>query len=354
MKFKSTHILLALILLIGAQVTYATWTPPLSVPPADNVPAPINVGSDPQQKTGLLGADILFASSSVRSDLYCDRTGTVCSSGVGGGGGNEMVVLGSSDRILAGNVGVASSYDLVGHGYPSNIIRVLLIGTPATYMRCIVDPNDDRGSCYNTTFTDFPIVEQNNLTTDGKSHKMSIGPEGVWVTLLKGPNINFASPQAAVKADLIAYECLGTCGAPTVPTCSVNFSWNIKGGTGSVTRNFPESTDPIAVGMYYHYDNDATLPWTETLHQTQWGSATFDNSEKGKVGYASSIDYINNRTALVGWDESFWAIVKPLNLVQGQSISLVNEEYIDSSGMGGNESIYSGDVQIIATVTSCR
>jgi len=57
------------------------WTTPPSNPPNANVAAPINVGSQPQVKTGNIGAQRFVANEAVWSDQYCDGSGENCSGG---------------------------------------------------------------------------------------------------------------------------------------------------------------------------------------------------------------------------------------------------------------------------------
>ena len=56
---------LAFAVLFGASAISAatTWTGPTASPPNANVPAPINVGSGTQSKSGALGASLLYSSS---------------------------------------------------------------------------------------------------------------------------------------------------------------------------------------------------------------------------------------------------------------------------------------------------
>ncbi len=91
-KIKNNHINqvfglgLALIILLGYQYTSAQWTNPPAgtVPPANNTPAPINVGTSPQTKFGNLGVIDLNAADYVKAGLqmwspeYCDQNGQNC------------------------------------------------------------------------------------------------------------------------------------------------------------------------------------------------------------------------------------------------------------------------------------
>jgi hypothetical protein len=61
------------------------WNEPASPPPAGNVPAPVNVGSDPQEKAGtfglapVVGVDF-YADENIPGD--CGWTGWSCDSGM--------------------------------------------------------------------------------------------------------------------------------------------------------------------------------------------------------------------------------------------------------------------------------
>ncbi len=53
--FKTTPLVLALLLTFGLSYAYAAWSEPTATPPGGNVAAPINTGSAAQTKTGSLG-----------------------------------------------------------------------------------------------------------------------------------------------------------------------------------------------------------------------------------------------------------------------------------------------------------
>ena len=81
------HIFLIALVFIGfAGYSFITaydesfWFPPEtgSVPPQNNVAAPINVGTTTQLKSGDLGVDQLVAFTDVRATRYCDLNGANC------------------------------------------------------------------------------------------------------------------------------------------------------------------------------------------------------------------------------------------------------------------------------------
>ncbi len=53
--FKTTPLVIALVLTFGLSYAYAAWSEPTATPPGGNVAAPINTGSAAQTKTGSLG-----------------------------------------------------------------------------------------------------------------------------------------------------------------------------------------------------------------------------------------------------------------------------------------------------------
>ncbi len=76
---------------IGAQ----SWTAAPGTPPANNAPAPINVGATTQAKSGNFMANILAAATSTWSPEYCDELGTNCwdpSTGAPGGGNSSTTI----------------------------------------------------------------------------------------------------------------------------------------------------------------------------------------------------------------------------------------------------------------------
>jgi hypothetical protein len=111
--------LLSLILLLsGYSFLGANWTPPISAPTADNVPPPINTGSDTQTKNGNFIANILIGSSEMRSPRYCDSAGSNCwnpasSSSSSIGGGDTLTVGG---RCFAPAYEVTCNWNWSGDG----------------------------------------------------------------------------------------------------------------------------------------------------------------------------------------------------------------------------------------------
>jgi hypothetical protein len=76
-------------LLTGYNFMNAQWSAAPASAPANNTPAPINVGPTTQTKSGNLMANIVAAATSTWSPRYCDELGANCwdpSSGAPGGG----------------------------------------------------------------------------------------------------------------------------------------------------------------------------------------------------------------------------------------------------------------------------
>lgn len=71
-------IFITVFILLGYQFIGATWNAPSAVPPGNNAPAPLNVSTTTQLKTGNLSANIFAALTEVRSDRYCDALGVNC------------------------------------------------------------------------------------------------------------------------------------------------------------------------------------------------------------------------------------------------------------------------------------
>ncbi len=86
-------LIVCLSLLTGYNFMSAQWTDAPPAPPSSNTPAPINVGSATQVKSGNLMANIMAAASSTWSPEYCDELGANCwdpSTGAPGGGGDGI------------------------------------------------------------------------------------------------------------------------------------------------------------------------------------------------------------------------------------------------------------------------
>jgi len=86
-------LILAIVLSLGLQYAFAAWSDPTSNPPGDNTPAPINVSSETQTKSGGLIAwgGGVFTGNGVWANQYCDENGNNCNpitSLVGGGDGS--------------------------------------------------------------------------------------------------------------------------------------------------------------------------------------------------------------------------------------------------------------------------
>ncbi len=68
-----------LVMLLGYNfISAQVWTPAPANPPSNNTPAPINVGTSTQAKTGNIAANIFAATTEMRSNRYCDALGANC------------------------------------------------------------------------------------------------------------------------------------------------------------------------------------------------------------------------------------------------------------------------------------
>ena len=104
-------IIICLILLAGVNYVMA-WTAPTASPPADNVPAPINVSSDSQYKEGALGVGGVFHGY---SSAIFDRKITMISQTEDTDSDDTLVTKGYID----GKVGTDPAL-ILGENYPSS------------------------------------------------------------------------------------------------------------------------------------------------------------------------------------------------------------------------------------------
>ncbi|MFM2339918.1 MAG: hypothetical protein RLZZ360_554 [Candidatus Parcubacteria bacterium] len=73
-----TVLLVAVFALLAYNFLGAAWTPAPATPPNNNTAAPVDVSGVTQTKTGNIVANIFAATSQMRSNLYCNATGTNC------------------------------------------------------------------------------------------------------------------------------------------------------------------------------------------------------------------------------------------------------------------------------------
>lgn len=108
-------------LLVGYQFLNAqSWSPATGVAPANNTPAPVNVGITTQAKSGNFMANIVAAAASTWSPQYCDELGNNCwdpATGVGGAGGGITQLIGGAGITLnpttitsSGTISINTSY----------------------------------------------------------------------------------------------------------------------------------------------------------------------------------------------------------------------------------------------------
>ncbi|MFN3693171.1 MAG: hypothetical protein ACK4SL_03710 [Candidatus Paceibacteria bacterium] len=76
---------LVALLFVSYNFMSAQWSAPTATAPNDNTPAPINVGTTTQAKNGNLAANILAATTEMRSNRYCDALGNNCTAANGNG-----------------------------------------------------------------------------------------------------------------------------------------------------------------------------------------------------------------------------------------------------------------------------
>jgi len=139
-------IIMALVV-VGVGVVQAAWSPPTAPPPADNTPAPINVGMIKQEKDGIFGSKGFYSlgtgwfSTSTRASWppanltlgingavgatqYCDDNGANCKTMTELGGGSTGSV--PAGAVMAFNLGscpsgwtdysAAAGRNIVGYG----------------------------------------------------------------------------------------------------------------------------------------------------------------------------------------------------------------------------------------------
>lgn len=93
--------------LLGYQYLGASWSEPTSLPPGNNVEAPLHTGPATQQKNGTLGVDALgvfgdaLVTGTTSSARYCDENGENCFTAASG----TLSVCPVGDELQATNNG---------------------------------------------------------------------------------------------------------------------------------------------------------------------------------------------------------------------------------------------------------
>ena len=147
-------LVLALLFVGGLQYALAAWTGPLSSPPDNNTPAPINVSGTSQTKTGALWGDggvysslgAVFTGNGVWASKYCDESGLGCvdapiSSGGGGSVPSGAVMFFNISSCPSGWTELTSARGRVIEGLPSGGTLAGTKGTALTNLgaRSITD-----------------------------------------------------------------------------------------------------------------------------------------------------------------------------------------------------------------------
>jgi len=90
--------LAVLIFALGAVLATIAWTEPTSAPPAGNIPAPINVGSQAQTKQGpLTTVGALTSNTALYSPIFYDLDNT------------SWYINPSGTSVFSGNVGIGTT-----------------------------------------------------------------------------------------------------------------------------------------------------------------------------------------------------------------------------------------------------
>ncbi len=319
------------------------WTPPPANPPNNNVAAPINTSATTQTKSGNLAANILAATTEVRSDRYCDSLGQNCTEVNGTGsasGGDEVVWYNSVEQIYSMEDGSPKTINLVSLGLPPNIKRLFLLTHAESKSGRIGGSEGYDWSCSTNATQVLP---------HGVQHRLGAG----WVdikdsqlTLEAKQNGNcYTGSSVSLTVDIGGYECQGSCGdASSVRTCSVRFTYDVHGKTGDVTKTVMGDGD-MGLGVWADDDNYRSLPFTESLAVNNWGGSTFDSGEKAGVGYFDGPTYEFRRTELTTLDaDSYHFAIVSLPLTPGQTKSVSNQKL---------NHVPAGTANITATVLSC-
>lgn len=353
----------------------ADWTAPTADAPDNNTASPLNVSSSTQVKDGTLIGNIFGAVTEMRSDRYCDKVGANCTGLNGGGttGGDEIIYLATPQRILSNTDFRSSSlinknFSLGDNNFPANVSKVYIVLTGQDRPARSTPKTTNNDATYTppvpVTFkVNMPFTNEGTPldTPSGKvgcSQFSCSGTKGVlghWVvvqngqlklSVLCGAGCGLATGEPDINVDIGGYECTGSCGTGvTMRQCSVAFSWNINGKTGSLTRQVPGSGN-MAIGVYAHGDDNPspTIPFSQQLDSNSWGSSMFDSSERGLVGFATPSDYTANKAAFDSWNAKSNAVILSLPLTTGSTLSIANEAVSE---------VAAGTARITATIGVC-
>lgn len=99
-------IVMGIIIVLGVQYVSAAWNAPTAAAPGNNVPAPINVGSDSQTKSGTLTVNDFVSNNSITTD---DLTVTPVSGSPTSG--QVLTADGTTGKVKWGNAsGIPSTW----------------------------------------------------------------------------------------------------------------------------------------------------------------------------------------------------------------------------------------------------
>lgn len=303
----------------------AQWKGPPAEAPIDNVPAPLNVGSSTQVKTGNLRVNVMEAATEMRSNRYCDSLGNNC----------FLLPLNSSSTSAGGGIGYNQVWQEVnraqGVWYQNNTAQPIMLF---------------HKNIWNGSNISIGVSQANYVNLNSHDYDSDLD-NGLSVIVPPGHYYRMNSPTQNSGEGYYVYLELRNGGLG--PYCDVNFSWNINGQTGTrIHRVY--GVGQAAIAMNYDKDDWEWQPvltindYTKIIAEHGWGGSMFDSAERGRVGFFDGSSYSSKKSIIDGYNSHQHIVTTSLPLVAGTSKTITNKAVSD---------IGAGSIRLTATVGTC-
>lgn len=289
-SYKLVSIAFGVITILFLCVFYAyAWTDPTAAPPEDNVPAPVNIGSTTQYKTGGLGVGA-FTASAIRAgsptgittngilsqgDICTNAGGGKClsnlsSGGIGGSGTSDYIpkftggtTLGNSTIYDNGtNVGIGTTSPNYKLDVRNGDVNFQRSGPVGLEMRGIgstpyIDFSNDESSDYDVRMI---LSDNNELTIDGGGLKIIDGTQGAGKVLTSDASGKATWQTSTLVGCQMCFKWAVTSGG-NISQCNTADSGTRCAAIDSWTTGYIDDTDNKTGGCVLQWKIDCTAPY---------------------------------------------------------------------------------------------